>query len=251
MSGPLAQYLRDHLVTCRYIGAGETIIVEADAAPEYLWFTNGPAITIRPERTTAVRTFEFDSSGMHTAGFRAEIEAGPVRTCFTNRTSHPYALMVVNLPGEYELERGPFLSGADVLSNQTFLDLFETETVVAAEGLGVARLAFVFTDLEGSTAMYDRLGDMRAFDLVRMHFGFLRESAVENCGALVKTIGDAVMATFVDSADALRAALDMMARVDQFNEMQGEEFVRLKVGVHWGHAWRSRSTTAATTSDKR
>jgi class 3 adenylate cyclase len=231
---PVADHLRAYVVACRYVAAGETITIEAEAVPEYLWFTNGPAVLVRPERTDEWRTFEFEYSGTHTAGFRAEIDAGPVRTRFTNRTSHTYALMVVNLPGEYEMERGVFLSGAEVLSNQTFLDLFETETVVAPEGLGVTRLAFVFTDLAGSTAMYDRLGDMRAFDLVRMHFGFLRESVVQHSGAIVKTIGDAVMATFVDPADAVRAALEMLTRVDEFNAAQGDEHVRLKVGIHWG-----------------
>jgi class 3 adenylate cyclase len=103
---------------------------------------------------------------------------------------------------------------------------------VASEGLRVARLAFVFTDLEGSTAMYDQLGDMRAFDLVRMHFGFLRESVVRHSG--VKTIGDAVMATFVNPADAVRPALDMLATIERFNEAESAEMVRLKVGIHWG-----------------
>lgn len=231
---PLAKHLESCLVTCTYVGAGESVTIEADAKPEYLWFTNGPALTVRPERTEVVREFEFAYSGTHTAGFRAEIDAGPVRTLFTNRTSHPYALMVVNLPTEYELERGEFLSGADVLSNQTFLDLFATETVVAGEGLAVTRLAFVFTDLESSTGMYDRMGDMRAFDVVRMHFGLLRESVVRHSGAVVKTIGDAVMATFVEPSDAVLAAIDMLARVEEFNASQSTDLVRLKVGIHWG-----------------
>ncbi len=222
------------MVTCTYVDAGKSVTIEADAKPEYLWFTNGPALIVRPERTELVREFEFEYSGTHTAGFRAEIDAGPVRTLFTNRTSHPYALMVVNLPTEYELERGAFLSGADVLSNQTFLDLFATETVVAGEGLAVTRLAFVFTDLESSTRMYDRMGDMRAFDVVRMHFGLLRESVVQHSGAVVKTIGDAVMATFVEPSDAVLAAVDMLARVEEFNASRGTDLVRLKVGIHWG-----------------
>ncbi len=92
----------------------------------------------------------------------------------------------------------PFLSGAEALSNQTFLDLFDSETIVAGEGLTVRRLALLFTDLQGSTALYDRIGDMKAFDLVRLHFGHLRECIARNSGALVKTIGDAVMASFVD-----------------------------------------------------
>ena len=50
-----------------------------------------------------------------------------------------------------------------------------TETIVAGEGLAVKRLALLFTDLKGSTALYDRIGDMKAFDLVRQHFGYLRD----------------------------------------------------------------------------
>ncbi len=115
----------------------------------------------------------------------------------------------------------PFLSGAEVLSNQTFLDLFATETIVAGEGLAVRRLALLFTDLQGSTALYERIGDMKAFDLVRLHFGYLRECISRNSGALVKTIGDAVMASFVDPLDALRAALDMRAQIARFNAEAG------------------------------
>jgi class 3 adenylate cyclase len=230
----VADHLRSCMVACHYVDQGEAITIEVNAAPGYLWFTNGPALEVRPALSDDWRTFDFEYTGTHTTGFRATIDAGPVRIRFSNRTSHRYALMVVNLPGEYETRRGEFLSGADVLSNQTFLDLFETETVVASEGLGVARLAFLFTDLEGSTAMYDQLGDMRAFDLVRVHFGFLRHSVGRHFGALVKTIGDAVMATFVNPADAVRSALDMLARIERFNEVEGEAMVRLKVGIHWG-----------------
>ena len=73
----------------------------------------------------------------------------------------------------------PFLSGAELLSNQTFLDLFAAETIVAGEGLAVRRLALLFTDVQGSTALYERIGDMKAFDLVRMHFCYLRESRAQ------------------------------------------------------------------------
>jgi hypothetical protein len=80
-------------------------------------------------------------------GYRAEIAAGPVRVDFTNATDARYALLVVNLPGDYEWAMKPFLSGSQLLSNQTFLDLFESETIVAAEGLAVKRLALLFTDI--------------------------------------------------------------------------------------------------------
>jgi class 3 adenylate cyclase len=98
----------------------------------------------------------------------------------------------------------------------------------------VRRLALLFTDLQGSTALYDRIGDMKAFDLVRLHFGYLRECISRNSGALVKTIGDAVMASFVDPLDALRAALDMRAQIARFNADAGGDLIGLKIGLHAG-----------------
>jgi class 3 adenylate cyclase len=98
----------------------------------------------------------------------------------------------------------------------------------------VKRLALLFTDLQGSTALYERIGDMKAFDLVRLHFGYLRECIARNSGALVKTIGDAVMASFVDPLDALRAALEMRTRIAQFNAEAGGDQIALKVGLHSG-----------------
>ena len=101
-------------------------------------------------------------------------------------------------------------------------------------GLAVQRPTLLFTDLKGSTALYDRIGDLKAFDLVRMHFGHLRGCISRNAGAPVKTIGDAVMADFVDPLDALRAALEMRDEIARFNAGSGEDLIGLKVGVHSG-----------------
>src|SRR5579872_6896134 len=127
-----------------------------------------------------------------------------------------------------------FLSGSRLLSTQTFLDLFPSETVMSAGGLAVKRVAVVFTDIKGSTALYDRIGDMKAFNLVRQHFGVLRDVIAAHHGALVKTIGDAVMASFHEPLDAIRAALDMLAQIRRFNDSAGEELITLKIGAHVG-----------------
>jgi class 3 adenylate cyclase len=231
---PLREHLRRHAVVSAFLDPGETMSFDVAVDPGFLWFTNGPALTIRDDRTDETRSFAFEYTGTRSRGYREEIAAGPVRVDFTNATDERYALLVVNLPGDYELTMKPFLSGAQLLSNQTFLDLFESETIVAAEGLAVKRLALLFTDIQGSTALYDRIGDMKAFDLVRLHFGYLRDSISGNSGALVKTIGDAVMASFHDPLDALRAALDMHAQIARFNAEAGDDLIGLKVGVHVG-----------------
>jgi class 3 adenylate cyclase len=230
--------LRDHLRTtspaCAYIQPGTTQTFKVTAEPGYLWLTNGPALTVGEGRTSEPRAFAFEYTGTRSQGFRADIDAGPVEIAFTNATDEPYALMVNTLGYHYDVAMQPFLSGAELLSNQTFLDLFETETIVAGEGLAVKRLALLFTDLQGSTALYERIGDMKAFDLVRRHFGDLRAVIGDHSGALVKTIGDAVMASFVDPLDALRAALEMRDRIARFNADAGGDQIALKVGLHYG-----------------
>ena len=231
---PLRDHLRHTAAACTYVDPGATQSFSLNAKPGYVWLTNGPALIVDEGRTDDVRSFAFEYSGTRSKGFRAEIPSGPVEIAFTNATSEPYALMITQLPDHYDVAMQPFLSGADVLSNQTFLELFATETIVAGEGLAVRRLALLFTDLQGSTALYERIGDMKAFDLVRQHFGYLRESIVRNSGALVKTIGDAVMASFVDPLDALRAALEMRSRIAAFNAEAGGDQVVLKIGLHAG-----------------
>jgi class 3 adenylate cyclase len=231
---PLRDYLRTTSPACAYVEPGATETFKVTAEPGLVWLTNGPALIVGDELTTERRAFEFEYTGTRSKGFRADIAAGPVEIAFTNATDEPYALMINKLPRLYDVAMQPFLSGAELLSNQTFLDLFESETIVAGEGLGVKRLALLFTDLQGSTALYERIGDMKAFDLVRQHFGELRDVIVRNSGALVKTIGDAVMAGFVDPLDALRAALEMRARLAAFNHGAGEDQIVLKIGLHFG-----------------
>lgn len=231
---PLRDHLRRCAVVCAYVEPGATEMFSVTVDPGYLWLTNGPALIVGDTRTDETRPFAFEYTGTRSKGFRAEIAAGPVEIAFTNATDERYALMITSLPDHYELTMQPFLSGAELLTNQTFLDLFASETIVAGEGLAVKRLALLFTDLQGSTALYDRIGDMKAFDLVRLHFGYLRECIWRNSGALVKTIGDAVMASFVDPVDALRAALDMQAEIARFNADAGSDLVHLKIGLHAG-----------------
>ena len=106
----------------------------------------------------------------------------------------------------------------------------------ATEGIGVQDIALLFTDLQGSTALYDRIGDLNAFALVQRHFERLREVTVGHGGTIIKTIGDAVMAAFLDPADAVRAAVAMLHEIDAFNrDLPGEGFI-LKIGVHRGAA---------------
>jgi class 3 adenylate cyclase len=108
--------------------------------------------------------------------------------------------------------------------------------VGGAQGLAIRDIALLFTDIRGSTALYQRIGDLNAFQLVQQHFDLLRETTVRHHGAIVKTIGDAVMAAYPNAALAVSAALEMRDGIGRFNDAQSERAVLLKIGVHHGAA---------------
>ena len=129
----------------------------------------------------------------------------------------------------------PFLSGKRLITTQTFRTLFRTETVSTDEGIGVREITFLFTDLKGSTALYDQIGDPNAYFLVRQHFETLGVVISRYEGATIKTIGDAIMAAFLTPLDAVRAALEMLRDIEDLNRRISEKLV-LKIGIHAGHS---------------
>lgn len=116
---------------------------------------------------------------------------------------------------------------------QAFRDLCSTEVMRPGDEVAIGRVALLFSDLKGSTALYEAVGDAAAYRLVRAHFAYLAAIVREHDGAIVKTIGDAVMAAFHDPVRALQAALAMQDRVRAFNERSATPVV-LKLGLHEG-----------------
>ncbi|MBM6580155.1 adenylate/guanylate cyclase domain-containing protein [Microvirga sp. BT689] len=162
---------------------------------------------------------------------------GPLRISIENRTNRR-ALPAVWVAGD-ELHhmlkrRRPFLTAKRLLTNQTFRDLYRTDTLDIDQRLKITSLTFLFTDLKGSTQLYERVGDLVAYDLVRSHFQVLHEIVASESGAVVKTIGDAVMATFPTPDHAISAALRMREAMHRLNEERGSEDLLLKIGIHEG-----------------
>ena len=137
------------------------------------------------------------------------------------------------------LERLPDRSQAatarDVTAMPTFRARFSSETLRPGISLRVARMSLLFTDLAASTAMYTTMGDAAAYRVVSDHFETLRAVIDRNRGAVVKTIGDAIMAAFSDEDDALRAGVESLAAVEAWRQERAERRVtHVKVGVYAG-----------------
>jgi class 3 adenylate cyclase len=123
-------------------------------------------------------------------------------------------------------------TAAEVTALQMFRDLFATEALRPGEQISVGTLTVLFTDLKNSTRMYREIGDATAFGRVMNHFDILKQVITDEDGALVKTIGDAVMAVFRSPAGALRAMLHAQQRLAA--PPDGMQPLTLKAGLHVG-----------------
>jgi class 3 adenylate cyclase len=188
-----------------------------------------------PTRERQALSVVIDREHLHNQSL--EMRPGPLRVTFENRTDRR-ALPSVFIAGD-ELhrilrKRRPFLTAKRLLTNQTFRDLYRTDTIEIDQRLKITSLTFLFTDLRGSTELYERVGDLAAFDIVRAHFRVLTDIGAAEAGAVVKTIGDAVMATFPAPDRAVAAALKMRKAMRDLNAERGREDLLLKIGIHEG-----------------
>jgi class 3 adenylate cyclase len=115
---------------------------------------------------------------------------------------------------------------------QTFRDLFANEALRPGEQISVGSLTVVFTDLRDSTRLYSQIGDAPAFGRVMNHFDILEAAIAAEGGAIVKTIGDAVMAVFRRPLAALQAVIN--AQHNLHLAQGGEAPLSLKAGIHTG-----------------
>lgn len=125
------------------------------------------------------------------------------------------------------------LTADRVAANQSFRDLFSDQVLRPGDEVGIARVAVLFSDLAGSTALYQKIGEAAAFRRVREHFAWLQQIVRDHDGAIVKTIGDSIMAAFADPLDAVRAAIAIQARTIELNPADLPALA-LKIGVHAG-----------------
>lgn len=126
-----------------------------------------------------------------------------------------------------------FLSGLEVMNNPVFHELFGNQVLSTDESLEIQSVTVLFTDIRGSTRMYSTLGDVRSYDIVREHFKLLFTSVKENNGYIVKTIGDAVMASFLKPSDAIRAAIKTYRSFKTIS-YEGAGHLEIKMGIHSG-----------------
>jgi class 3 adenylate cyclase len=162
---------------------------------------------------------------------------GSLRVTLENRTDSrvlPAVWLANQALDDLLKRRKPILTAKRLLTNQTFRDIYRTDTLAIGQRLKILSLTFLFSDLRGSTELYERVGDLTAFDLVNEHFRLLQEIIASERGAVVKTIGDAVMATFETPERAIAAAIRMREAMSDLGAERQHQSLGLKMGIHEG-----------------
>lgn len=96
-------------------------------------------------------------------------------------------------------------------------------------------LAVLFSDVVGSTRIYEALGDQGAREVIALCIDLMQSATEQHHGTVIKTMGDEVMATFPTSDDALNAAAQIQRSITTHPALQVEgQAVAVRIGCHFG-----------------
>ena len=192
-------------------------------------------IDVKGEPTRERQELTVVYNKVHAHSGTVVMRPGPLRLTLENRSDRR-ALTAVYVAGDalhhFLAHRKRFLTAKRLLTNQAFQDIYRTDALDVNQRLSITSLTFLFSDLKGSTELYERVGDLVAYDLVQSHFRVLHEAVALESGAVVKTIGDAVMATFPTPERGLAAALRMREALRAEGGRAGD--LTVKIGLHEG-----------------
>jgi class 3 adenylate cyclase len=159
-------------------------------------------------------------------------------------TSGENIRIVINNPYDFEIlikiEKSDWLldvvTASEVTAMQEFRFHFSSDVLRKDQEISIKSIALLFTDLKGSTIFYNKKGDAYAYKIVGDHFDILFKYISQYNGAIVKTIGDAVMAVFLSPKDAVNYSLKVHEEIENLNGKYGEDLLQLKIGIHFGPA---------------
>jgi len=190
--------------------------------------------TLRASNVPGSLSLYADSDGVEKVDIRATPFGFPLEGQHVSLLPTLNLINATEAESTFTLERTTWsdqaATAADVTALQVFRDLFATEVVRPGEEISIGSVTLMFTDLRDSTRLYRRIGDASAFGRVREHFEILEKAIAAEGGAIVKTMGDAVMATFRQPISALKAVWKAQSIIAE----RGEPMLWLKVGLHKG-----------------
>ena len=212
-------------------GASVAVPLAGFAPGSYRWRTRQRTergtVELSAAGTVSQATYRFTPD---TVQLPAVHTFGPAATlCFEN--AGPAALLLIVEQAAWGTDG---VSAALVTSLQEFRHLFAAQVLAPGVSVAVRSLTVLFSDLKDSTALYEQVGDAAAYVRVRDHVAILQAVITAHRGALVKTIGDAVMAVFSVTADAVAAGLAIQTQIAAYNADAAHDALCVKLGLHCG-----------------
>jgi class 3 adenylate cyclase len=160
-------------------------------------------------------------------GLPPSLAPGRVRIRVRNRGGEPRRVWLFSAKDGYRFGPPRGYTAARLIHHPTYTELFPAQ-LACAGNLAIRDVTILFSDLVGSTALYQRLGDLAAYQRVREHFAVIEPVIRAHAGLWIKDIGDSVMASFPTPVQALQAGIAMQHAVAARCDLE------LKVGIHCG-----------------
>ena len=99
-------------------------------------------------------------------------------------------------------------------------------------------VTLMFSDMQGFTPMTERLGDLKARDVIRAHNRIVRASLAAHGGYEVELYGDGFLLAFESARQAVLCAVAMQRDLARYSEEHAEEPIRIRIGIHTGEVLR-------------
>jgi class 3 adenylate cyclase len=220
-----------HVIAQVRLGAGERMELELELS-EGAYRLRGPqlpyALDFRVQPGAAATRWEVTLSAAHREEWPRTLRVGGQVLVLTNSYQQEVLVRV-----ERTAPRDDALTAARAASLALFRELFPGEVLSPGQLVSVATVTLLVTALDHAGSLYGTLGDARAFGLIHEHFRLLDERLRQGGGALVKTVGEGIVASFDQVVAAVEAALDLQ---EVLRQAPATRDLRLRVGVHRGPA---------------
>lgn len=217
-----------HVAAQVRVAAGETVELEL-ALSEGAYRLRGPQLpyaldfAVRP--SAAARRWDLRLARGAAPEAPVPLQAG--RQVLTVTNEYPVEVVV---RVERTAPRGDALTAARASTLALFRELFPGEALSPGQLVSMAALTLLVTDLDPAGRLYEQFGDARAFGVLHGYLQAVGEAVRREGGAVVKSVGEGVLASFLDPAAAVRVALELAGRTAGGPEAG----LRPRVAVHRG-----------------
>ncbi|MGV3485064.1 MAG: protein kinase domain-containing protein [Planctomycetaceae bacterium] len=218
-----------HVAAQLRLEAGERIELEIQlSAGDYL--IRGPRLIgqqrLRVRSTPAPSSFEITLSELGKSDHTPVLRAGQQTLTLTNDLER---LQVIRV--ERMIPRDDVVTATHVSTIPLFRELFPEQVMSEHRPISADEMTLLATGICGVDDLYGRLGDREAYDLIGRQLDVLRACVASHRGTVAKTVGEGILAAFLDCDHAVEAALAMQASLD---EEPGLKSIRLSIAVHRG-----------------